>query len=100
LQDARSLVDKGRCKTILEALKALQAGVITTLEVEPVNSQQGLDVATQRTLEMLIREVSALRDEIAELRQTTGTKSLETSDRVEQGLIVRFGLWLERLLRK
>jgi hypothetical protein len=100
VKDARALVEQGRCKTILEALQALQAGVITTLEVEPTNRQTGLDVATQRTLEVLIKEVSALRDEVAELRKDTGTKSLETSDRVEQGLIVRFGLWLERLLRK
>jgi uncharacterized coiled-coil protein SlyX len=100
LKDARALVEQGRCKTILEALQALQVGVITTLEVESVNRQQGLDTATRKTLELLIKEVSALRDEIAELRKDAGTKSLETSDRVEQGLIVRFGLWLERLLRK
>jgi hypothetical protein len=99
LQDARALVEQGRCKTILEALRALQAGVITTLEVEPVNRQQGLDVATQRTLELLVKEVSALRDEVAELRQDTDQrKSLETSDR--HGLIVRFGFWLESVLRR
>lgn len=99
LQDARALVDKGRCKTILEALQALQAGVITTLEVEPVNRQQGLDIATRKTLELLIKEVSALRDEIAELRQAADrTKSLETADR--HGPVVELALWLERLLRR
>jgi hypothetical protein len=100
LKDARALVEQGRCKTILEALKALQAGVITTLEIEPVDRQQGLDVATQKTLEMLIREISALRDEVVELRKDAGTKSLETSDRLNRGLVTRFGLWLERLLRR
>jgi hypothetical protein len=100
LQDARALVEQGRCKTILEALQALQTGVVTTLEIEPVNSRQGLDVATQKTLEMLIREISALRDEVAELRKVAGTKSLETSDRLNRGLVTRFGLWLERLLRR
>jgi hypothetical protein len=99
LKDARALVEQGRCKTILEALQALQAGVIKTLEVEPVNRQQGLDIATRKTLELLIEEVSALRDEIAALRKDAGTKSLET-DRLNHGLIVRFGLWLERLLRR
>ncbi len=96
LKDARALVEQGRCKTILEALQALQAGVITTLEIEPTNRQAGLDVATQRTLELLIKEVSALRDEVAELRKDTGTKSLETSDRLDHGLLVRFALWFER----
>jgi hypothetical protein len=100
LQDARALVEQGRCKTILEALQALQTGVVTTLEIEPVNRQQGLDVATQKTLEMLIREISALRDEVAELRKDAGTKSLEASDRLDRGLVTRFGLWLERLLRR
>ncbi len=100
LQDARALVEQGRCKTILEALQALQTGVVTTLEIEPVNLQQGLDVATQKTLEMLIREISALRNEVAELRKVAGTKSLETSDRLNRGLVTRFGLWLERLLRR
>jgi hypothetical protein len=99
LQDARALVDKGRCKTILEALQALQAGVITTLEIEPTNRQQGLDIATRKTLELLIKEVSALRDEIAALRKDAGTKSLET-DRLDHGPVARFGLWLERLLRR
>ncbi len=100
LKDARALVEQGRCKTILEALQALQAGVIKTLEVEPVNRQQGLDIATRKTLELLIEEVSALRDEIAALRKDAGTKSLETADRVEHGPVARFGLWLERLLRR
>jgi hypothetical protein len=99
LKDARALVDKGRCKTILEALQALQAGVITTLEIEPTNRQQGLDIATRKTLELLIKEVSALRDEIAALRKDAGTKSLET-DRLDHGPVARFGLWLERLLRR
>jgi hypothetical protein len=99
LKDARTLVEQGRCKTILEALKALQVGVISTLEVEPVNSKQGLDMATQRTLEVLIKEVSALRDEVEALRKDTGTKSLET-DRLDHGPVARFGLWLERLLRR
>jgi hypothetical protein len=99
LQDARALVEQGRCKTILEALRGLQAGVITTLEVEPASRQTGSDVATQRTLGLLVREVSALRDEVAELRQAADrTKSLETTDR--HGLLVRFGLWLESVLRR
>jgi hypothetical protein len=70
------------------------------LEVEPVNSQHGLDIATQKTLEMLIREISALRDEIAELRGAAETKSLENSDRINHGPVARFGLWLERVLRR
>jgi hypothetical protein len=74
-------------------------GVITTLEVESVNRQQGLDTATRKTLELLIKEVSALRDEIAELRKDAGTKSLET-DRLNHGPVVRFVSWLERLLRR
>lgn len=99
LQDARALVEQGRCRTILEALRGLQAGVITTLEVEPANRQTGVDVATQRTLELLVREVSALRHEVAELRQAAdGTKSLKGTDR--HGLLVRFGLWLESVLRR
>ncbi len=99
LQDARALVEQGRCKTILEALQAQQAGVITTLEVEPVNRQQGLDIATRKTLELLIKEVSALRDEIAELRKDAGTKSLET-DRLDHGPVARFVSWLEQRLRR
>lgn len=99
LQDARALVEQGRCKTILEALQALQAGVITTLEIEPTNRQTSLDIATQRTLEVLIKEVSALRDEVAELRKDTGTKSLETADRVEHGPVVKLALWLEQRFR-
>ncbi len=99
LKDARVLVEQGRCKTILEALQALQTGVVKTLEIEPVNRHQGLNVATQKTLEMLIKEISALRDEVAELRKDAGTKSLETSDR-QHGPVVRLALWLERLLRR
>ncbi len=99
LQDARALVDKGRCRTILEGLQGLQAGIISTLEVEPVNSQQGLDIATHKTLELLIREVSALRDEVAALRKDTGTKSLET-DRLDHGLLAKLALWLESVFRR
>jgi hypothetical protein len=83
----------------LEGLQGLQAGIISTLEVEPVNSQQGLDIATHKTLELLIREVSALRDEVAALRKDTGTKSLET-DRLDHGLLAKLALWLESVFRR
>jgi HEPN domain-containing protein len=97
LKDARALVEQGRCKTILEALQALQAGVITTLEIEPKNRQAGLDVATQQTLEVLIREVSALRDEVVKLRKDADkSKSLERTSQPEHGPLVRLALWLER----
>jgi hypothetical protein len=97
LQDARALVEQGRCKTILEGLQGLQVGIISTLEVEPTNRQAGLDVATQRTLELLIKEVSALRDEVVKLREDADkSKSLERTSQPEHGPLVRLALWLER----
>jgi hypothetical protein len=101
LQTARGVTGRGRpYRTIEAALAALRSGVeVGSVDIDFAGRHTGADVATQKTLAMLIREISALRDEVAELRKDAGTKSLETSDR-QHGPVVRLALLLERLLRK
>jgi hypothetical protein len=105
LRDARKLVVLKRSRTILEALRALQGGVtVEEVEMEPAGRQTGLDVATQRTLEMLLEGMAKLHAEVAELRKDADRdRQLEPStkqvDTEQHGPLVRLALWLERRFR-
>lgn len=110
LRDARRLVELGRCRTILEALRALENGVsVEELEMEPVGRQTGSDMAVQQTLEVLLEKMAALHAEVAELRSEVAASralpGVERAGAVEgrsgsaDGPLVRVARWLEQRVR-
>ncbi len=106
IKNARDMVRSQTGTTVEDAIKRALVFDSAALEVESWGDTTGFDLdrlkqaLNESVTAPLIAEIQALRDEVAELRQTTGTKSLENSDRVEHGPITRFVSWLERLLRR
>ncbi len=105
IKNARDMVRSQTGTTVEDAIKRALVFDSAALEVESWGDTTGFDLdrlkqaLNESVTAPLIAEIQALRDEVAELRQTTGTKSLET-DRLDHGPVARFGLWLERLLRR
>lgn len=103
LQSARQLVELERYKTISDALSAIKRGVtVETVDLEPADRQTILDKATQQTLELLLKEMTALRREVQELKQGRELEK-ENPAKIEErphGLLVRLALRVEAWLRR
>jgi hypothetical protein len=103
LQAARRLLEQDKCKTIFEALEALERGVTPENVSEDLETPQtALRQPTEGALQVLIAEIQALRREVAELRQERqlepATKA-EPKEREKHGVFVRFALWIEERFR-
>jgi DNA-binding transcriptional MerR regulator len=102
LQAARRLLEQDRCKTIFEALEALERGVTPENVSEDLETPQTvLRQPTEGALQVLIAEIQALRREVAELRQE---RQLEPPAKVEkpqeESIIVSAAKRLDRLLKR
>ncbi len=103
LQAARRLLEQDKCRTIFEALEALERGVTPENVSEDLETPQtALRQPTEGALQVLIAEIQALRREVAELRQERqlepATKA-EPKEREKHGVFVRFALWIEERFR-
>ncbi len=117
LQAARQVTGRGRpYRTIEAALGAIRDGVeVEGVEIDFASRGVGADVAIGETLQVLLSEIQALRGEVLELKenqslpqpaaeiknsaQVTNPAPVEASKR-QYGVLVRFSLWLESLLRR
>ncbi len=99
LATARRLVEVKRCKSILEALEALEQGVKPDLPAAEVQVLVGLqgDAALA-----LLEELRAVRSEVAEMRvEMQKLAALPPADKragAEAGLLVRLAARVERWL--
>jgi hypothetical protein len=116
LQTARQVTGRGRpYRTIEAALEAIRDGVETdTSEIDFASRHTGNEGAIGGALQVLIGEIQALRLEVAELKQgrelsQSAAEIKNSSAPVEQsppapdkhhGLLVKFSIWLESLLRR
>jgi DNA-binding transcriptional MerR regulator len=105
LQAARRLLEQDKCKTIFEALEALERGVTPENVSEDLETPQtALRQPTEGALQVLIAEIQALRREVAELRQERQLEpatKVEPKEREKHGVLVRLAMWVEqKLLRR
>jgi hypothetical protein len=107
LAQARMLVDRGRFKSTVEALTALEKG----LEPEPGAEMigQGLtapEAATGEALGLLVAEMQSMKAELERLRFVVEDRNPaqlppdSPRQAAEHGLLVRVALWLERFLKR
>jgi hypothetical protein len=110
LQTARGVTGRGRpYRTIEAALEAIRDGVeVDTDEIDFASRHVGAEGAIGETLQQLIGEIQALRDEVAELSHSRAEirnsselgAAAQENDLSNHGVLVRFSLWLESLLRR
>ncbi len=100
LAAARQAVEAGQHKSVRTALEALQGHENTGDGLEA--DLRGAQLTDRQLLEAVLSELSVLRAELAEVKQLpTSTPAGGTDDdRERHGLIVRFALWLERVIYK
>ncbi len=109
LQTARGVTGRGRpYRTIEAALGAIREGAeVEGVEIDFGGRQAGAEGAIGETLQVLLSEIRFLRGEVLELKSLPQIKNssepgaaAQENDSSNHGVLVRFSLWLESLLRR